>query len=310
MRLKNNSKALENLLYGMERLSPLNSLRAFSAVAQCGNYTQAASRLNVTQAAVSQQVKALELRLGMKLVSRVGRSIELTGSRALLARELETGFEIIGRGIERLWEEQVSRPVQITMPPAFAVEWLMPKMAEFQQLHPEIPLMLNPTSKMVDLRPGGMDIAIRYSDRRRLESGLDPLLVSDMIVVGAPSLVDAHAPYDPSSLVEFPWIQELGTNEVADWFTYHGVIPAQSLKLNVMPGNLIMGAVRRGEGITYTARAFFEEDLASGNIIELHSEPVFGHYCIKLPQDYQRPAAQIFLNWLRSKAETVSTVDS
>ncbi len=289
---------------------PLNSLRAFSAVAQCGNYTQAANRLNVTQAAVSQQVKALEIRLGMKLVSRVGRSIELTGSGALLARELETGFEIIGRGIERLCEEQVSRPVQITMPPAFAVEWLMPRIAEFQRLHSEIPLMLNPTSEIVDLRPGGIDIAIRYSDRRRLELDIDPVLISDMIVVGAPSLVGVHASRDPASFVELPWIQELGTNEVADWFTYHGVIPDQPLNVNVMPGNLIMGAVRRGEGITYTARAFFDDDLASGEITELHSESVFGLYNIKLPHDYQRPAAQVFLNWLRTKAETVSTAEN
>ncbi|MEP1208467.1 MAG: LysR family transcriptional regulator [Rhizobiaceae bacterium] len=289
-------------------LPPLNSLKAFSAVAECGNYTQAADRLNVTHAAVSQQVKALEQRLGLKLVSRAGRSIELTDSGRLLARELELGFEIIGRGVDRLCKDQVARPVQVTMPPAFAVEWLMPKIAEFQQLHPEITLMFNPTSELVDLKPGGIDVAIRYGDRRRLAQDVDTVLVSDMIVTGAPSLVGDVNLRGPASLVDFPWIQELGTNEVADWFTFHGVVPDRPLKINQMPGNLIMGAVRRGEGITYTARAFFQQDLSNGALIELHSEPVFGLYCIKMPTDYQRPAARVFLDWLRTKAETVSTV--
>ena len=104
------------------KLPPLNSLRAFSVVAETGSYTLAADRLNVTHAAVSQQVKALEQNLGATLVIRMGRGVELTNHGASLARELEIGFAIIGRGVERLSEDMASRPVQITMSPAFAVE--------------------------------------------------------------------------------------------------------------------------------------------------------------------------------------------
>ena len=92
-------------------LPPLNSLRAFSAVAETGGYALAANRLNVTQAAVSQQVKALEKRLGVSLVARQGRSIELTSAGAILAKELGLGFEIISRGVERLNEGAANRPV-------------------------------------------------------------------------------------------------------------------------------------------------------------------------------------------------------
>ena len=120
------------------KLPPLNSLRAFAAVADAGSYRLAADRLNVTQAAVSQQVKALEQRLGVALVERLGRSIELTPQGKDLAGELAIGFDIIGRGVERLTEQAINRPVQITMSPAFAVEWLLPRMAEFQRNHPEI----------------------------------------------------------------------------------------------------------------------------------------------------------------------------
>ena len=288
------------------RLPSLNSLRAFSAVAETGSYTIAADRLNVTHAAVIQQVKALEKRLGVALVVRTGRGIQLTSDGGLLARELDIGFATIGRGIERLSEDVANRPVQVTMSPAFAVEWLMPRIAEFQVENPKITLMLNPTSEVVKLRPGGIDVAIRYRDRRRLKRDVTPVLISDMIVIGTPSLLGSRDLRNPASLVDLPWLQELGTNEAAEWFTYHGVVPERPLTVNQMPGNLIMDAVRRGDGVTYTARAFFRNDLEAGRVVELFSEPLFGIYHIETSQEQMRPAVKTFLDWLLSKAETVS----
>ena len=288
-------------------LPPLNSLRAFAAVANAGSYVAAADRLNVTQAAVSQQVKALEKWLGVALVDRAGRGIELTASGDRLARDLEIGFDIISRGVTRTNEEAAARPVQVTMSPAFAVEWLMPRIGEFQREHPEITLMLNPTSQVVDLRPGGIDVAIRYRDLRRSEPGVDTVLRTDMVVIGAPSLVGDREFSDLSSLAKLPWLQELGTNEAAEWFTYHGIVPKRPLAINHMPGNLIMPAVRRGDGITYTARAFFVEDIVAGRVIELASEPLFGVYHVETSPVEQRFEVLAFVRWLRSKAEVVTT---
>ncbi len=288
-------------------LPPLNSLRAFSALAETGSYTVAAERLNVTHAAVSQQVRALECRLGVSLVIREGRGIRLTEDGRELALDLEAGFAAIGRGLERLAQTTEERPVQVTMSPAFAVEWLMPKVMEFQYAHPEINLMLNPTSEVVELKSGGVDVAIRYRDRRRPPPETPAVLVSDMIVIGAPSLLAGRDTGSVAALVDLPWLQELGTNEVADWFTYHGVIPDRPLMVNHMPGNLIMDSVRRGDGITYTARAFFRKDLETGRVVELASEPAFGVYYVETAQELMRPAVRTFVNWLLTKAETVSS---
>ncbi|WP_428642434.1 LysR family transcriptional regulator [Roseibium sp.] len=288
------------------RLPPLNSLRAFSVLAETGSYTAAAERLNVTHAAVSQQIKTLEGRLGVSLVIRDGRGIRMTEDGAALARDVGIGFSAIGRGVERLIESSVERPVQVTMSPAFATEWLMPKVMDFQYAHPGITLMLNPTSEVVELKPGGIDVAVRYRDRRRPQPETPALLISDMIVIGAPSLLAGRDFRTPASLMELPWLQELGTNEVADWFTCHGVVPDKPLTVHHMPGNLIMEGVRRGDGITYTSRAFFKEDLASGRVVELFSEPVFGVYYVETAQDPMRPAVRIFVEWLLSRAETVS----
>lgn len=287
-------------------LPPLNALRAFSVVAETGSYSDAARRLNVTHAAVKQQVKALEQRLGVALVTRAGRGLRLSAAGALLAHDLASGFAAIGRGVERLSEDVAQRPVQVTMSPAFAVEWLMPRIPEFQAKNPDITLLLNPTSALVDLSPDGIDVAIRYRDRRRPLETLEPVLVSDMIVIGTPALIGKRDLRDPASLVDLPWLQELGTNEAADWFTYHGIVPDKPLIVNHMPGNLIMDAVRRGDGITYTARAFFQRDLAAGTVVELFSEPLFGLYFIMTPPGPRRLAVRRFLDWLLAKAETVT----
>jgi LysR family glycine cleavage system transcriptional activator len=287
-------------------LPSLNSLRAFSAVAETGSYSAAAAQLNVTHAAVSQQVKILEAHLGIALAHREGRGIRLTAEGARLAHDLGAGFSAIRRGIETLTEASAARPVQITMSPAFAVEWLMPRIMEFQYQHPDIPLMLNPTAEVVELKPGGIDVAIRYRDRHRLDKEVTPVLVSDMILIGTPSLLGGRRFDAPESLMDLPWLQELGTNEAADWMAGHGVKLNRPLMINHMPGNLIMEAVRRGDGITYTARAFFRDDLRSGKVVELFSDSANGIYHIEIAPGALRPSVKTFATWLKEKAETVT----
>ena len=291
------------------QLPSLTSLRAFAALADGKSYTRAATALNVSHAAVSQQVKALEERLGVSLVVRVGRGIMLTSVGASLARDLETGFAAIRRGVETLTGADVSRPVQITTSPAFAVEWLMPRIAEFQQRHPEITLMLNPSVEVMELKSGGIDLAVRYKDRRRLEKEVTPVLISDMVVIGTPSLIGDGAYDDPAALMNMPWLQELGTNEVADWFERRGVTLDRPLMISQMPGNLIMQAVRRGDGISYTARAFFKDEIRSGQVVVLYSDPAVGTYYIETCPGVMRPPVKTFVNWLKTKTETVTAAD-
>ena len=284
-------------------LPSLNSLRAFSAVAETGSYSQAARQLNVTHAAVGQQVKSLEERLGVSLVVRVGRGITLTSEGASLARDLESGFTAIHRGVVTLTGADASRPVQITTSPAFAVEWLMPRIAEFQQRHPEITLMLNPSVEVMELKPGGIDLAVRYADRRRLEMEVTSVLISDMVVIGTPSLIENEVYDHPAALKNLPWLQELGTNEVAEWFERRGVTLDRPLMISQMPGNLIMQAVRRGDGISYSARAFFKDEIRTGKVVVLFSDPGVGTYYIETCPGVVRPPVKTLLTWLKTKSE-------
>ncbi len=288
-------------------LPPLNSLKAFSALAESGSYMRAGSLLNVTHSAVNQQVRALEERLCVALVVPQGRGIKLTAEGLALARDLESGFTALRRGVDKLLESSAIHPVQLSTSPAFAVEWLMPRIQDFQNKHPDIPLMLNPTSKVVELKPEGFELAIRYRDKRKLETPVMPILICDMVVIAAPSLIGAQQTDKPAMLIELPWLQELGTNEVADWLAYRGVKLEKPLMITQMPGNLIMQAVRRGDGITYTARAFFEEEIRSGQINVLFSEPAFGTYYVATSPGPLRQSVKICMNWLKEQATSDSS---
>ena len=283
-------------------LPSLTSLRAFAAVAETRSFSRAGVGLNVSHAAICQQVRALEARLGVTLVVREGRTIKLTEAGATLACNLEKGLAVIREGIEALVDADVTRRVQVTTSPAFAASWLMPRIADFRRRHPGITLMLNATAEILELAPGGVDIAVRFGDGNWPGLVVKPLLLPDMIVVAAPSLIGTRDPNDPETLLDVHWLQELGTDEVAQWMKRHGVTEKRPSMVTHMPGNLVLEAVRRGDGATYTARCFVEADIKSGRLVVLSSERDTGGYYVVTRGGILRPPAQSFLRWLRLQA--------
>ena len=283
-------------------LPSLNSLRAFASVAETGSYSRAGADLNVSHAAVCQQVKALEARLGVTLLVREGRGLRLTDEGAALARQVAQGLATIRDGVEALTKAGAARPIQVTMSPAFAVSWLMPRITDFQHRHPGLTLMLSPTAQVLELRPGGVDLAIRYGDGKWRDMKVTPLLLPDIVVVGARALLGRRKVTDLAVLAKLPWLQELGTNEVAQWMERHGIVPKRSPMITHMPGNLIMEAVRRGDGLTYTARCFVERDIQSGQLVVLSSEKNIGGYYIVTRPGSLRPPVRAFVKWLKQQA--------
>ena len=276
----------------------LNSLRAFSAVAEFSSFSQAAISLNVTHAAVSQQVRTLEERIGLSLIDRKGKVVTLTSEGRALARDLTRGFTAIHDGVNALRQQAIERAVQVTMPPAFAIGYLMPRISDFQREHPEVTLMLNPSAEILELTPGGIDVAIRYGEGSSSEMEVTPLLVSDMVIVGSQELVKGKKINNPSLLFEFPWLQELGSNDTNEWMERQGIAPDTPMQVTYMPGSLIMDAVRRGHGITFTARYFVEDDIRAGLLVELFSEKDFGSYSIVTRPGVLRSPVHSFVNWL------------
>jgi LysR family transcriptional regulator, glycine cleavage system transcriptional activator len=284
-------------------LPPLAALRAFAALAATGSFTRAGAALNVSHAAVSQQVRALEDRLGVSLVARHGRRGALTAEGERLAAALETAFEAIGRAVDELTGGDASRPLHVSTTPAFATGWLMPRISAFRHEHPEVELMLNPTAETVELTPGGIDVAIRYGNGAWRGLDADLLLPTTYVLVAAPSLIAGRRIAEPRDILDLPWLQELGTNEMSAWLRERGVVTPKKENITHMPGHLVHEGLRNGDGVSATSRVLVERELADGQLVVLFEEapPDLGYYIVTRP-GVQRPPLKTFLAWLKRHA--------
>ncbi len=284
------------------RMPSLASLRAFHAFAETGNVVQAGVLLNVSHAAISQQLRALEKHLAAALLDRSGKSMTLTPAGEKLARALQLGFGAIGDAVADLMHLAEDRPVHISLTASFAASWLMPRLPAFQLDHPDIPLVLDPSPDLVSLRPGGVDVAIRYGDGNwpGLESEL--LLQSPIVIVAAPSLLRGRLSMTPDELSQLPWLEELGTTEATSWLARQGVEHGPRAGRIVLPGNLVLEGLRAGQGVTVTARHFVEPDIKTGRLVELFCEPGERGYHIVTGDMPLRPAVKVFVGWLRRQS--------
>ena len=154
---------------------PLVALRAFDAAARLGSFREAAEELGVTPGAVSRHIKALEMRLGMRLFDRFNRSVVLTADGRRLAQGVADAFERLESALEAVRPGR-SRQLRISALPSLAGKWLSPRLHRFSEENPDLDLIVfaeDPASSRVLWR-GRVDAEIRVSSRdRTIEQMLD-----------------------------------------------------------------------------------------------------------------------------------------
>ncbi len=273
-------------------------LRAFAAFAQTGSVSKAGEALNVSHAAISQHLRGLEGHLDTRLLERSGRALVLTEQGQRLADALVLGFGAIGTAVQEISAADAARPLHISTTPTFAAQWLMPRLPGFRAAHPEIDLMLDPSAAVVALVPGGIDVALRHGQGGWPGLTAEPLLTSCLVVVAAPSLLRGREVADPRDLADLPWLEELGTSEASHWLRTKGINRANVGGRVQMPGNLLLDAVRDGQGVSVVVRDFVESDLRAGRLVELFREKPSAYYIVTRP-GVLRPHAMAFVRWLR-----------
>lgn len=284
-------------------LPSLTALRAFAATAEMRNFSQAARVLNVTPAAVAQQVRALEDHFGRSLVQRDGRGVSLTVDGEQLAEALGEGFAVLQRGVEALRAGEADRPVRVSLTASFAAQWLMPRLRDFWDKYPDIGVSLHPDSRVVDLHRERMDLAIRYGngDWPGLETTY--LASARLVIVGAPSLLEGRAALTPEEMAGMDWVLSRNWAEQDNYLRHLGLDPA-ALNATDFPGEeLAIAAARQGLGLVVESLALIEADVAEGRLRVVHEsrEKMPAYFVVTLPGP-QRAAARAFVKWLKSQA--------
>jgi len=290
------------------RIPSLAALRAFEAAARCQSFTKAARELNVTHAAIAHHVRSLEADFSESLVIRQGRGVAVTPTGLQLAEKLHSGFSIIADGVENLRSYGEDRPLNIAVTPAFAANWLMPRIGEFWAKHPKISLNINPGIELVDMQKDGFCLAIRYGDGDWPDVKSELLTDHDFWVVSHPDLVKGRTVTCLSDVIDLPWVMESNMLERKSLVEREGV-DFNQVKLTLLNTNsLVLSAVAAGLGVSVQPKSLVERQIEAGELTRVCklNQPGLGYYMVVLP-DRQPKKLRAFQNWLRSKASQMET---
>ncbi len=186
------------------RLPPLNACRAFEAAARLGSFVRAASELNVTAAAVSYQVTALEKWTGKRLFNRFHNGVVPTNAARLLAPVITDALERMSDGLLNLTGDTGPALVRFSVQPDFALKWLNPGSLGFRR-RPRTELNLVTSYRSLDLLSDTLDLAVRYLvpaefTESATQLRADHLLTADLVPVVSPALFPPERPADPTLL--------------------------------------------------------------------------------------------------------------
>jgi len=293
---------------------PFTALRTFEAVARLRGFGRAAEELGVTQSAVSQQIRALEDWLGLRLINRRGGRVAVTEDGARLAEAVTEGFGRVA-DLCREMRENRAEPMSIALSclPGFAYVWLIPRLIGFDQVHPEYPVSIATSADLADFSTDGIDLAIRYGMGRYPGLHVEKLLDERLFPVCAPSLLaDGPRLRDPADLAR----HTLLVDEVTDiggqaptwqyWAAATGVtIPGDVRTRRFGQSNMVVQAAERGLGVALGRSPLVMDAIAAGSLVRPFAGEVesrFAYWLVCPEPALRSPRITAFRDWLMREA--------
>ncbi|WP_028219395.1 transcriptional regulator GcvA [Paraburkholderia oxyphila] len=295
----------------------LNALRAFEASARHQSFSLAATELNVTPAAVGQLVRSLEEWLNTPLFHRGsgGRSRLTpteTAERAL--PDIRAGFDRLSQGLSRLRDGVKDGPLTVTVSPAFAAKWLLPRIETFHTLHPETDVRLDTNLRLADFAAQGIDIGVRYG--RGSWPGLtsEKLLDEEIFAVCSPEWLRTHGDVvTPADLAGKALIHDLsvdvhvGFASWSDWLARVGATDVDTSRgMQINNSAAVLQAAIDGQGVALARSVMANDDLAAGRLVALFPRvklvSKLAYYIVYRAECATLPKLREFRDWLLKEA--------
>ncbi len=302
-----------------QRLPSLNALRAFEAAARHLSLTQAARELQVTPAAVSHQVRALEADLGVSLLRRVKGEFVLTETAQTALPVLRAGFDQIAEAARRLRADEARHFLTISVSPTFAATWLVRRLGTFKAAYPDIDVRLQTTDKVADFARDGVDIGIRFGAGHYPGQQATRLFDEEIFPVCSPGLRERGPPLDsPADLaghtllhVEWTWALTKGKGETLDWELWLRAAGAEGVDALRGPrfshANLALQAAIEGQGLALGSESLARDDLAAGRLVcpfDVVLPVNFAYYLVYPEETADRPKIAAFRHWILAEIGT------
>jgi len=254
----------------LQRLPPLQTLRAFEAAGRLLSMSKAAEELNLTHGAVSRHIKTLEDDLGLPLFERQTRRITLTAEGALLLATVSRVLGDLAQQANALRGRKASPRLTISTTFSFASKWLEPRLHRLRLRHPEVDIHLDVTDQTVAVGDGYADAAIRYGSGRYPQVIAQRIMDETLSPVCSPAYWKRHAKgLGPR---ELPAATLLHEDRMAvgwpQWLAWSGIrLRDGARRADYSHGSMAIEAAIRGEGIALGRSVLAREDLAAGRLV-------------------------------------------
>ena len=287
----------------------LAELSAFATIAEERSFTRAAARLGVSQSALSHSIRGLEKRLGVQLLARTTRSVSATAAGAALLQDLAPALERIGNAVAETMNQR-ERPagrIRLIIPRTATQMVILPKLAKFARMHPEIVLEITSSNDPVDLVAGGYDAGVQLGEF--IQRDMIAVRVTKemrLAVVGSPAYFESNPiPKRPQDLKDHACIGFRFSNGLYRWEFEKGrkvltVSPQGPASFD--DPDLVIHAVLDGVGIGTSMEVTLTRLIAKGRLVQVLRDwcPSFPGYFLYYPSRRNQPAAlAALINTLR-----------
>ena len=298
------------------RMPALDALRAFEAAARRLSFTDAAEELHVTQGAVSQRIKALEMSLGVRLFRRLTRQLELTPGGQRLARGAHEGLCHIVRVMADIDHKSEAGALRVSVLPSFARRWLLPRLPRFHRRHPQIDVQILAERRTVDLNVMGLDAAIRFGHGRYPGLHAAYLMPDSVVPVCSPNLLAEQRVKieGPGDVLSLPLLHDTPTetdHSKSDWGSWltHLAVPPRHLTLGLRfdQADMVIEAAVLGLGVALARTSLIADEITAGRLVYAYrrtAPTAFSYYFLSRPGCCSYPRVSHFREWLTEEATT------
>ncbi len=307
------------------QLPALSTFRTFEAAVRHLSFTKAADEMHVTPAAVSQQIKKLESYLGVALFLRNPNALELTEDGLAMYPNIRDGLDHFAAGVETTQHHR-RRSLNVTAPPAFAVRWLIPRLARFSAAHPDVLIritsnidniddpdnVLEQAKTLIDPRSETSEVAIRFGTGLYPVYQVEKLITPDFVVVCSPDLCSGDQPLQqPQDLRHHILIHDESTlvvKRMPNWQTWLKLAGVSDVDiergLRFSNAILTLEAALDGQGVAFVQKQLIEADIAAGRLLipfALSLPSIYSYFLVISQAATKQTVVLAFQQWLRQE---------
>lgn len=288
----------------MSDLPPLPALRAFEAAGRHLSFKRAAEELAVTPTAISHQIRLLEEVLGVRLFDRRPRQVSLTPAGTTLFPPISGAFAAMREAVGRVTEGKRRRGLTLSATTAFTAKWLVPRLARFAEVHPDINLRLHASDEVVHFGGGGADVAVRYGPGPFPGLLSEPLFEERFAPMCSPQL-GVRSPEDlkRQTLLHSEWRRvDSMTPSWARWCEAAGLegLDTATGPVFLDDSHLIQAAVA-GQGVALLSPVLVREELSAGYLVQPFGPdlPGYAYHLVHPPASDCTVEIEALKDWMK-----------